>query len=342
VSRPTLRALVLLAAGLAGACDATSPGVSGSPGANACAIDAMFIDGGPGIQITGSGFEPDEPATLTLGDGDSSETFTQTTNPALRTDIRGVVLFAIGAERENVGLNRFELTSGGCTATTSLEVVTTMFPPACPAGAPVASGGTTVDAYAALVVADAPIGYWRFEEDAGPLASATVGAAGAIQGDGVFGQPGAIQGSRALGLDGDGDMVDIVDIELPADFTIEGWISFCENDITNEDALVGPVPNLNFHDAKPRLWSGEMDVVFAETSVEHDRWYHVAVTRAGPDVTLYVDGVAVHSDPFADSISIGALGYGDAGWTSGQLDEIAIYDHALTPDQLAAHVAAAS
>jgi hypothetical protein len=290
----------------------------------------------------GSGFEPDEPATLTLDDGDSSETFTQTTNPALRTDIRGVVLFAIGVERENIGMNRYELSAAGCTASTSLEIVATMFPPACPAGEPVASGGANAEAYAALVVADGPVGYWRFEEDAGPLAVATVGTAGAIQGEGVFGQAGAIEGSRALGLDGDGDMVDIVDVALPADFTIEGWISFCENDITNEDALVGPVPNVNFHEAKPRLWSGEKDVVFAEAALDQDRWYHVAVTRAGSEVTLYVDGAAVHSDPFVDPVSIGALGYGDAGWTSGQLDEIAIYDHALTPEQLAAHVAAAS
>jgi hypothetical protein len=334
--------LILLAACLVAACGSTSPQGSASPGPGGCAIEATFIDGGPGIQIRGSGFEPDEPATLTLDDGDSSDTLTQTTNPALRTDIRGVVLFAIGAERENVGLNRFELSAGGCTATTSLEVVATMFPPACPAGEPVATGGTTADAYAALVVADAPIGYWRFEEDSGPLAAATVGAPGAIQGDGVFGQPGAIEGSRALGLDGDGDMVDIVDIDLPADFTIEGWISFCENDITNEDALFGPVPNINFHDATPRLWSGEMDVVVAETRVVHDRWYHVAVTRAGSAVTLYIDGALVHSDPFADPLSIGVLGYGDVGSTSAQLDEVAIYDHALTPEQLAAHVAAAS
>jgi len=299
--------------------------------------------------LTGTGYPPDQPATLTIEGPPEPLTLTQATNPALRSDIRGIVLFELFPGRENIGPARIELTAGGCTAVTTVEVLESMLPPACPAGDPVASGSPKSDAYEALVLADGPLAYWRFEEEAGPLAIATVGQDGAIQGDGVFGQAGPIPGSRALGLDGDGDRVNIGDIELPADFTIEGWIFLCDNDITDEDGLFsqdgGFGPILVFRDAKPVLWSGSSnrgDVVWAEEPVEHARWYHVALNRAGPDVTLFLDGEPLMTAPFEALLPIGALGSSNFGSTAGQIDEIAIYDHALTPEQLAARVAAAN
>jgi len=333
--------LALVAAFVALACEPSSDAPTASPSSMSCAVAVRFIDGGPSARLTGSGFPPDQPATLTIDGPPEPVTLTQSTNPALRSDVRGVVLFELFPGREHIGPARIELTAGGCTAFTTIEVLESMLPPACPGGEPVASGGATADAYAALVLADEPIAYWRFEEDAGPLAVATVGADGAIQGDGVFGQPGPIPGSRALGLDGDGDWVNIVALELGGDFAIEGWMWFCGDGIDASDALVGAEPNVNFHEATVRLWDGAMDVAWADRQVEVGRWYHVAVVRADGEVVLYLDGQAVGSEQFEPTLPITTIGFGGVGSLTGQLDEVAVYDHALSVDQLAERVAAA-
>ena len=331
----------LVAAFVALACEPSSVAPTASPSSMSCAVEVSFIDGGPDVQITGSGFRPDQPVTLTAHGPAGQATLTQATNPTLRTDIRGVVLFVLGASREDVGSGLIDLTAAGCTASATIVVLESMFPPACPTGDPIASGGTEADAYEDLILGDGPIAYWRFEEDAGPLAIATVGGAGAIQGDGVFGQPGPIPGSRALGLDGDGDWVNIVALELAGDFAIEGWMWFCGDDIDNRDALVGAEPNVNFHEATVRLWDGAMDVAWADRQVEVGRWYHVAVVRVDGEVVLYLDGKAVGSGPFEPTLPITTIGFGGVGSLTGQLDEVAFYDHALSVAQLAERVAAA-
>jgi hypothetical protein len=56
---------------------------------------------------------------------------------------------------------------------------------------------------------------------------------------------------------------------------------------------------------------------------------------------LVVDGISLGSAPFPDSINVAWLGDSGGGSTSGQLDEFAVYDHALTLEDLAERVAAA-
>jgi hypothetical protein len=337
--------LAATAASSIGACRAQSAGPEESSPGPGCVVTATFVDGGPETLISGSGFEPDQPASLTLDDGRNQTTYTQTTNPALRTDVRGAVFFRVAAERENIGVTRIELTAGDCTATTASDVTASMFPPACPHTEPVASGGADAEAYTAMVLADKPIAYWQFEEHSGPFAVATVGQNAAIQGDGVRAQQGPIPGSRAIGFDGEGDWVGVVPLELDDDFTIEGWVFFCENLIDNADALVGLAgegPDINFFDARLRLWDGNGDPAVADTPVAPDRWYHVAVVRRDDELTLYLDGRLVGAGQFDQPFRVSALGSGNAGSLTGQLDEVAIYDHALTPEQLAARFAAAS
>ena len=51
---------------------------------------------------------------------------------ALRTDIRGVVLYRTFPDRENIGATRLTLSAGGCTASTDVTLDESLFPPACP------------------------------------------------------------------------------------------------------------------------------------------------------------------------------------------------------------------
>jgi Concanavalin A-like lectin/glucanases superfamily len=76
---------------------------------------------------------------------------------------------------------------------------------------------------------------------------------------------------------------------------------------------------------------------------------HWAVTRAGPTLTLYRDGVPIvwRSDLPAD-VSVdptGVIGM-QGGWNTylvrGGIDEVAVYGSALSGATIAAHVAAAT
>ena len=337
--------VTLVAAGLA-ACSSEPAGPTPSATAVTCVVEVSFVDGGPNAQLTGSGFPPDQPATLTITgppDPGQPEILDQSSFPALRSDIRGVVLFFLEPGRERIGSAQFELTAGGCTASTKVELLEAMFPPACPEGPPTLDAATS-EAYASLIRADQPIAYWRFEDEPdSPVALAEVGPPAAIIGEAFLGQAG-VAGSRAVGFRVDG-RVAIKPIELAGDFTIEGWLFLCDDPIDERDGLFAAregAPNVNFFAEGPRFWTGDEDLVFADDGfATHLRWYHIALLRAGGQVTLAVDGVSLGTAPFDDMLDIAWLGDSGGGETSGQLDEFAIYDHALSLEDLARRVAAA-
>lgn len=336
--RRCFAALAVLALATA-ACDAVAATPSVEP--PTCAVAVEVVDG-PGMQITGSGFPPDEPVILTVGLGDRTGTFSQTTNPALRTDVRGVVLFGLGAGREDIGTSGVTLAAGGCTATASITIDESAFPPACPAEPPLA--GPVGDAYRDRILADEPIAYWRFEDVEGPILAAEVGDPAALIGNGVLALAGAMPGSAALGLRGDGG-VRITPLRLAGDFTIEAWVLLCEDGIDAGDGLFASSegqPNVNFFNAAPRFWTGAEDLVWADDGLlEHARWYHLALIREAGRLSLVVDGRAVGSAPFPDTIELARLGDSGDGTTFGQLDEFAVHDHSLTLEDLAARRAAA-
>jgi hypothetical protein len=343
-------ALVVVWAGLVAACiggplDSGSPAPSASTGsaAQSCRIGVAWIDEGPGARVMGSGFTPDTTVVLTIVDPSGTTTFTEPDRPALRTDIRGAFVFPITAERRNIGTGRFEAAAGGCTARTTVQVTASMFTPDCPLGEPATSGSPASAAYETLVLTDEPAHYWRFEEASGPTAHAAAGEPGTYRGGPGFATPGIIEGSRAVTLDGSDDWIDIPDLALASDFTIEAWVYLCGGPIDNSDAVVGQGgegPDVNFYEERLRLWDGEMDPAVADPQVEAGRWVQVAVTRHDGALTLYLDAEPVGTGRHEPAFPVAAIGWGNAGLLMGGIDEVAIYDHALTRDRLSAHLAA--
>ncbi len=74
------------------------------------------------------------------------------------------------------------------------------------------------------------------------------------------------------------------------------------------------------------------------------RWYHVAARYDGTSVTLYLDGVVLGTRPIevgmtdpTQPVMIGAVREGDNVFSSwnGRLDDVMIYDRALSPDEIA-------
>jgi hypothetical protein len=72
-----------------------------------------------------------------------------------------------------------------------------------------------------------------------------------------------------------------------------------------------------------------------------NQWYHLAVTRSGNTFTIYVNGVAIGSGTSTRVIPTpnAPLTMGEAeglGYMNGYLDEVSIYNQALSQGQIQA------
>jgi len=65
-------------------------------------------------------------------------------------------------------------------------------------------------------------------------------------------------------------------------------------------------------------------------------WHHIAATKNGSTITTYIDGIAYPYTPggWMTIASINAIGNGSYGYFNGTIDEFAVYNRALTPDEI--------
>lgn len=90
------------------------------------------------------------------------------------------------------------------------------------------------------------------------------------------------------------------------------------------------------HDATATLVfaNGKNQQVAGASRIEPRRWYHVAVVRAGRQVTLYLDGepegngAIDASDPAASRLYLGSRPDAAGEW-EGRLADVALFDRAL-------------
>jgi len=231
-------------------------------------------------------------------------------------------------------------------------------------------------AYAKAVVASRPRAFWRLGEIDGKSSSDAVADHHAAYEDGIaFYLP----GPRGNGLDQQprgnraahfaGGRVTAKVPKLGETYSVECWVW---NGFPNSDRAVtgyffsrgpdGDAKVAGDHlgiggnylnqgwDGKLLLFNGnERDqALVGKTVLETRTWHHVAFVRNGKHVTVYLNGNAQPEidgelEPtFADSEDIFLGGRNDQMFgLEGRLDEVALYDRALTADEVAAHFAAA-
>ena len=140
---------------------------------------------------------------------------------------------------------------------------------------------------------------------------------------------------KAIELDGINDWINIPDLTLPGNFTIEGWFKLAEG-IDYKDAIFGQEgrgPDIHFSAGRVRLYAYGIRVT-ANTPLEADTWGHIAITRSGSDLTVYVNGVKDATGKWNGSLSIKAIGRGNRGFAKGMLDEIRIWQLARTETEI--------
>ncbi|MEM8827722.1 MAG: LamG-like jellyroll fold domain-containing protein [Cyanobacteria bacterium P01_G01_bin.19] len=150
---------------------------------------------------------------------------------------------------------------------------------------------------------------------------------------------------RAISLDGTGG-IDVEDLTLNGDFTIEAWVKFAENTaITNQDGIVvsgvfGNGNDLNFYRGKARIYSSsyefDNDPVIAKKRSTNAQWQHYAFVRENGVASVYLDGVlsSTSNHSWNGEFDIDQIGRGIAGGLEGELDELRIWSVARTQSEI--------
>lgn len=167
---------------------------------------------------------------------------------------------------------------------------------------------------------------------------------------GVFGS--------AFSFDGSGDYVQVPDNNLwtfTGDFTIGLWANFASNPggsvgqagsifISHDEG--GGTQNkwwfglgggkLNFHINAPG--SGLAFLALTDFSPILNQWYHLSVTKSGNAYTTYIDGTAgtvqSNSLPIPNANAFLTIGRGEGFFHHGGIDDITIYDRALSLSEI--------
>ncbi|MCL4786145.1 MAG: S8 family serine peptidase [Verrucomicrobia bacterium] len=219
-------------------------------------------------------------------------------------------------------------------------------------------------AYRRAPTLDGLVSWWPAQNNANDVAD---GNNGTLVGNTTYGV-GRV--GQAFVFDGDSDGVNVgnpANLQLQ-DLSIEGWIkrtsatvpSFNGNGNGTVFALgtgsLGGPGGYNFYvkaNAQLAFGKSQAGEVVSGAIVADTNWHHVAVTKAGNTVTFYVDGVAY---PASSPYNFGAFTFTAPGYVGawqnnsglvdntfyGAIDELSVFNRALSPVEVQAIFAAAA
>lgn len=219
---------------------------------------------------------------------------------------------------------------------------------------------TPPTAYPTAVLADAPIGYFRLGETGGMVADNLIPGQpdGAYFGTVVLGVAGALptDTNTAILLDramaGYVDVGDSYDFPDLAPFSLEAWVKPPSPADGDYHEIVS-----KWHDPPGRAGfelfyiggevrfarevdDGTLDTL-AAGGLPAGVYTHVVATYDGAMMRLYFNGSPVGARasvlPLADNPIAFQIGIGGSAGFTGALDEVAVYDHALTAGRVMAH-----
>jgi hypothetical protein len=238
-------------------------------------------------------------------------------------------------------------------------------------GSGTAGRGPDAPTYASTILADGPTMYWRLGDLGGLTAvdSSGNGHDGIYHGDIAYGQPGAIfdDADTSIGFDGTCDFMSWKPGALiyRGPFTVEAWVrpnlGKREHDFfsTRRGYLIrdfsfhmklstrGGIRGVRVGVGDGTKWFANVTIPFVWTA---HTWYDVVAVADVTGVTVYVDGAPVGTLAYSGTpllfdrahiVTVGQVGYG-AEWFDGQIDEVSVYEYALTPAQIDAHYIAAT
>jgi hypothetical protein len=237
------------------------------------------------------------------------------------------------------------------TTTTKMLVLVPFASMAACLGSGVGPGGQS---YATIVLTDEPAAYWRFEETSGPVATDASGhnrPGFFLNGPLLGANVGATRTGSAIALQNESDGVFVeyaTWTNLPA-LTVEAWVR--PTRVTEPEGVIivdkGNTWNLFLDPAGRPGFQFPGDVppeTLASAPVVAGETYHLVGTVEGGEMKLYVNGALLSEAAVPPGIParntpihIGR-GLGPVRWEFyGVIDEVALYDRALSASAILAH-----
>jgi hypothetical protein len=235
--------------------------------------------------------------------------------------------------------------------------------------------GAVIDApavnYADVVLADTPVAYWRFRETPGTTTIEDVtgnGHTGTLNGTASLGEGGLLSDptDHSILFDGSTGYVEVPDsapLRFGGTVSLEAWIS--PSTFANASAMSYPriIGKGNAGGTGHTLCvekNATADTALARVELEGltpftldgstvllpNKIHHLVATFDGTTVRMYVDGQLDGAQAVTGILqtSTAPLDIGrrpDAmRYWQGLVDEVAVYDHVLSPERIAAHYAA--
>jgi hypothetical protein len=345
-SSATLR-VVVTASNSAGSSSATSaptavvgvaPSNTSPPTATGTAQVAQILSGSPG---TWSGTQPisfgyqwrrcdSAGANCSNITGANAQTYTLT-----QSDVSSTVRVVVTASN-----------SAGSSAATSAQTAVVTTAAGC---APRSSSYSN-----AVLATSGLVGYWRLGETSGTVGcDSTFANNGTYQPGTTLGQAGALVNDpdTAVAFNGSSGFVQVPDsssLDVGDVFSVEAWVKRGTLSNANNYVIASKQSNAWV------LWlvngflvlrkSGVADVAASTVAVADTAWHQVAATKNGSTVKLYVDGRdvtgAVNNQAMQNNTSPFVIGQSSsASYFNGTIDEVAVYNVALTGAQVAGHYA---
>ncbi len=243
---------------------------------------------------------------------------------------------------------RVIITNAGGSITSEVATLTIPAPP--------------TQAYADLVKSAAPVAYWRLGETSGDVAADSIdGNDGAYLEGVTLGVPGAIPDDTNAAAHFSSDASQKVDVPWsdvlnPPVFSAEVWARVTGGTGNYRSPLTSRADNPQrgyiFY-AEPgdtwQFWSGQGDTSgwnsIPGPAVQTNQWTYLAATYDGTTKRFFVNGVQVGTSTTAFGINDeGVLRIGGGAsegpgnyFFEGDVDEVAVYDKVLTPEQVVLH-----
>jgi hypothetical protein len=277
-------------------------------------------------------------------------------NASVYQALSGAWVFASGSQAWSWGLTRPGYVSAGIQQTTTnilnrfiTNVPVAVTPTPTPTAAP--------SVYRNTVMADSPVGYWRFGEATGNVAADQLATHNGTYAYGpALGQPGALfnDSASSVGFNGTSQYV-----QAPSDaslntstFSFEVWARPSGGAGNYRGVMASRYypQGWNLYLGASGAWefwinSGSGMVSIAGGTSTLNAWHHLVGTYDGTTARLYVNGVAVASAALSaayqpqgrNPLEIGQAEPGSNFYFPGQLEEPALYGAALSPTQVQRH-----
>lgn len=219
--------------------------------------------------------------------------------------------------------------------------------------------------YAATVLTDSPLGYWRLAEPSGTVLvdSTNNERNGTYEGSPTLGSQGVVPGNTSVTFDGvdDGAVVPYAAWQdVSQSFSVECWFRTTDQDLSTAKEMIsrwtgttpqGPwaldLPNTNTQRVRflLRIGTTSVSAIGQNLNPRDGKWHHAVGTYDGTAARLYFDGALVATVATTGSVNTttAALHIGrittaatPQRWNGG-LDEAAYYGTVLSPERVTAH-----